>query len=182
VHFDSFFLIQYFSNVKISIFSVFFLFISTSEIDHDVFHDSIHYFSSSVILLVNSKAWVTIFRSIVVKCEASKTTMRHRNSNLHHFSTMCILAPPSGGRDHSKLLVWITLAEKKRKPRAFTMQWGPLIEETNVEWYKTKYIMYAIYISHTVYYIPRKYLTIIIDFKYTIVFQNYIMHSVWRIQ
>ena len=61
--------------------------------------------------------------------------------------------------------------EKKRKPRAFTMQWGPLIEETNVEWYKTKYIMYAIYISHTVYYIPWKCLTIIIDFKYTIVFR-----------
>ena len=76
-------------------------------------------FLRQFILLVNSKAWVTIFRSIVVKCEASKTTIRHRNSNLHHFSTMCILAPPSGGHDHSKLLVWITLAEKNEETKSF---------------------------------------------------------------
>ena len=105
VHFDSFFLIQYFSNVKISIFRFSFCLFRLQKLIMTFFMTLSIIFSSSVILLVNSKAWVTIFRSIVVKCEASKTTMRHRNSNLHHFSTMCILAPPSGGHDHSKLLV-----------------------------------------------------------------------------
>ena len=80
-----FFLIQYFSNVKISIFRFSFCLFRLQKLIMTFFMTLSIIFSSSVILLVNSKAWVTIFRSIVVKCEASKTRHRNSSSSLFHY-------------------------------------------------------------------------------------------------